>query len=88
MKKNIVIAILAVGLAMAIVFGIYKGTEAKRQETLAVASAAEAVKQRENAEMARREAEEQRTMAVMNAMEAERQRQAAVQALENCRKKK
>lgn len=88
MQKNIVIAILAVGMAMAVVFGIYQRTEAHRQEALAVASAAEAKTQRDIAEMARRDAEEQKRLAIVNAMEAERQRQAAVEALENCRKRK
>ncbi len=88
MKKNIVIVILAIGLVMAIAFGIYKDTEAHRQEALAVANAAEAMRHRENADMARKEAEEQRKLALVNAMEAERQRQQAVEALENCRKKR
>lgn len=88
MKKNIVIAILAVGMSMAVVFGIYKDTEANRQEALAVANAVEAKTQRDNAEMARRDAEEQRKMAIMNTMEAQRQHQEAVEALENCRKRK
>lgn len=88
MKKNVIIAILAIGLFLALVFGIYQQTEAHRQEALAVASAEEAMRQRDNADMARKEAEEQRKLAVMNAMEAERQRQQAIEALENCRKKR
>jgi hypothetical protein len=88
MKKNLIIAGLAIGLAMAIVFGIYQRTEARRQEALAVANAVEATIHRDNAEMARKEAEEQRKMAIMNAMEAERQRQVADEALKNCLKKK
>lgn len=83
-----VIAILAIGLVMAIVFGVYQQTEAKRQEALAVASALEATVQRDAAEMARNEAEKQRAMAMQNAMEALKQHQAAEEALENCRKRK
>ena len=83
-----IMAILAVGLALAITFALYKDTEAQRQEVLAVANATEAMKQKDKADRARKDAEEQRKMAVMNAIEAERQRKEAMEALENCRKKR
>lgn len=88
MIKNIIITVLAIGLILAIAFGWNQQTEARRQEALVVASAQEALIQRDAAEMARKEAEAQREMAMINAMEAQRQREAAVEALEKCRKKK
>lgn len=87
MKKNIVIAILAIGLVMLIVFGVYQHTEANRQEALAVANAAEAATQTAAAEVARNEAEMQRALAMKNEMEAQMHLQIAEEALRKCRGK-
>ena len=81
MKKNIIIAILALTTIMSTVYAFYQQTEAKKMEALAKENERMAAKQ---ADLARQQmilADEQRMIAIRNMEEAHKQRALAEAAL-------
>ncbi|MEZ4944017.1 MAG: hypothetical protein R2804_00685 [Cyclobacteriaceae bacterium] len=82
MVKNIIIAVLLIISLCTTVYAIYQQTEARRQESLALANARQAEEVREAAESAQAEAANQRAAAAAAMAEVERQLK---QALEKCK---
>ena len=81
MKKNIIIAILALTTIMSTVYAFYQQTEAKKMEALAKENERMAAK---HADLARQQmilADEQRMIAIRNMEEAHKQRALAEAAL-------
>ncbi len=81
MKKNIIIAILAITSIMSIIYGRYQKTEALRNEQMAIENARLARELTIQAEKAMQMAREQREIALANASLAMRQADIANEAL-------
>ena len=81
MKKNIIIAILAITSIMSIIYGRYQKTEALRNEQMAIENARLARELTIQAEKAMQMAREQRDIALANASLAMRQADIANEAL-------
>jgi Tfp pilus assembly protein PilO len=81
MKKNLVIALLAVVSILSLFYGFYQKNEADRFHTMAQEMQMQAEQQQQIAKQAYMEAVQQRQFADANRVEAEHQRQIAEERL-------
>ncbi len=86
MKKNVIIAILAITTILSTVYAFYEKTEAEKQQALAVENEKLAREMSIKAEEQMKLAEQQLRRTEVSMMEALKQTQIANEALKNCKK--